>query len=130
MELAPARAASSGMIARPENMSSTTGALPSYVAMIFAASLRIDSWSPSRTAASISVLNAGSSGKSDVSAAARAWAMGRDANQVKIAFSTRPDPVGVPQASSTAATGNHRSIIRVSGFSLTIALSVPSTARV
>jgi hypothetical protein len=50
---------------------------------------------------------AGSSPSSAHATAARAWAIGRDANQVKMAFSFLPDPAGLPQASSTVAHGNH-----------------------
>lgn len=106
--VAPTLAASSGMIPRPEKTSRTTGGPAGYRSLMDLARRRVACWSP-RMAASMSGRQE-SSFRSAQSTAARAWAIGREANQGKIDFSFAPDPAEFPTAASTAPTGNHRSI--------------------
>ena len=68
--------------------------------------------SPERTALLMSRRFSGVSGSSEQRTAARAWAIGREANHVNKAFSLRPDPAGVPTATSTSGQGNQVSIMR------------------
>ena len=125
--MVPKRAASSGIIPRPENTSRTTGRTivdsgPDRLGELVDCRASALQGSPRRRR-----LQRGSSSRSAVKTAARACATGREANQVRIAFSLRPEPSGVPTARSTASHGNQRSIMR--GRVASTSTVLPETGR-